>query len=355
MEDKRRVLIIAPCLAMGGMERASVNVANALCEQGIDVIFISLFKKEHFFKLHEHIVLEEPVGFNIKKLSMLKSIIWLRRCIKKHNPDSVLVFNKFYGAISAFSMIGISTPFFISERSSPLFVWKQPFKFINRLGYFLRPPQGVMAQTSIAAQYQQKYYKKAKIKVIPNVLREVVLYPEIERQQVVLAVGRLGDHLKGFDLLIESFALVKNKQWELHIAGGDEDGADLKAQAKRLGVFDRIRFLGKVQDIDKAYAKAGIYVIPSRSEGFPNALAEAMAAGCACVTFDFIAGPRDIIEDGVSGIIVENGNIQKMAETIDWLIEHPEKRIQLGKEAMNLRKRLHKEVITNEIKQFLNA
>src|SRR5690606_23275351 len=320
---KSKVLIIAPCLAMGGMERASVNVANALCEQGIDVIFISLFKKEHFFKLQDPIILEEPVGFNTKKLSMLKSIIWLRRCIRKHKPDSVLVFNKFYGAISAFAMAGISTPFFISERSSPLFVWRQPFKFINRLGYFLRPPQGVMAQTLIAAQYQQKYYKKSKIKVIPNVLREVVLYPEIERQQVILAVGRLGDHLKGFDLLIESFALVKNKQWELHIAGGDEDGAALKEQAKRLGVFDRIRFLGKVQDIDKAYAKAGIYVIPSRSEGFPNALAEAMANGCACVAFEFTAGPRDVIEEKASGIIVENGNVSKLAQTIDYLTENP--------------------------------
>ncbi len=351
---KRKILIIAPCLAMGGMERASVNVANALCEQGIDVIFISLFKKEHFFKLHAPIVLEEPIGFNTKKLSMLKSIIWLRRCIKKHKPDSVLVFNKFYGAISAFAMVGISTPFFISERSSPLFVWKQPFKLINRLGYLLRSPEGVIAQTSIAAQYQQQYYKKSKIKVIPNMLREVTLYPEIERQQVILEVGRLGDHLKGLDLLIESFALVKNKQWELHIAGGDEEGTDLKEQAKRLGVFDRIKFLGKVQDIDKYYAQAGIYVIPSRSEGFPNALTEAMAAGCACVAFDFIAGPRDIIEDGVSGIIVENGNISKMAETIDWLIEHPEKRMQLGQSAKMIKDRLDQKIIMNEILEFLD-
>src|SRR5690554_7455483 len=99
---KQKILIIAPCLAMGGMERASVNVANALWEQGIDVVFISLFKKEHFFKLHDPIALEEPIGFNTKKLSMLKSINWLRGCIKKHKPDSVLVFNKFYGAISAF-------------------------------------------------------------------------------------------------------------------------------------------------------------------------------------------------------------------------------------------------------------
>src|SRR5690606_36147070 len=345
----KKIIVIGPGLSMGGVERAISNTLNSMTvlKPDNEYYFISIFKKETFFSINSDIQFYEPKGFNVEKLSLLSTIFYLNKIVSdlySENKDiKVLVFGKFYGALTSLALLNLKIDIFISERQSPLH--KLPFKLriINWLAFSLRPPQGVMAQTSIAAEYQQKYYKKSKIKVIPNVLREVVLYPEIERQQVVLAVGRLGDHLKGFDLLIESFALVKNKQWELHIAGGDEDGADLKEQAKRLGVFDRIRFLGKVQDIDKAYAKAGIYVIPSRSEGFPNALAEAMAAGCACVAFDFIAGPSDIIEDGVTGIIVENGNIQKMAETIDWLIEYPEKRMQLGKEAMNLRKRLHKE------------
>ena len=71
----------------------------------------------------------------------------------------------------------------------------------------------------------------------------------------------------------------------------------------------RIKFLGKVEEIDKCYAYAGMFVIPSRSEGFPNALAEAMTAGCCCVTFDFVAGPRDIITNNINGIIVENKNM----------------------------------------------
>lgn len=348
-----KLLIVAPCLAMGGMERASVNTANSINDLNVDVVFISLFKKEHFFKLNSDIKLIEPEGFNIHKLDLIKSIKWIRVSVKQNNPDKVLVFNKFYGAITALALIGLKTSYYISERSSPLFKWKQPIKMINDLAFSLNRPEGVIAQTSIAASYQRKYYKKSKIEVIPNVLRNIELFPDVKREEIILAVGRLGDHLKGLDLLIESFSKIKNKTWMLHIAGGDEDGSDLKQQAQKLGIIDRIKFLGKVKEVDLEYAKAGIYVIPSRSEGFPNALAEAMGAGCPCISFDFIAGPRDIINHEVSGLIVENGNTTEMAKTIDYLIASPEKREQLSKEAINIRKELDKNIIANKIKTFL--
>jgi glycosyltransferase involved in cell wall biosynthesis len=354
MKHKKKVFFIAPALSMGGMERASANTANGLNEAGCDVVFLTLFKKEHFFQLNQGINIIEPDAFNKQSLSFYKSIKWIRSEVKKHNPDKVLVFNKLYGAITALALIGTKYDYYLSERSSPLFIWKFPFNFINKIAYTLNPPKGVIAQTNIAAEYQRKFFKKTEVIVIPNSVRKVQLFPEIKREKVILAVGRLNDYLKGFDLLLESFAKLKNQDWELHIAGGDEEGEALKEQAERLGVINRIKFLGKVKDIDLEYAKAGIYVIPSRSEGFPNALAEAMAAGCCCIAFDFVAGPRDIIVDGISGLIIENGNTTEMAKAIDYLIAHPEKRIQLSKEAIKIREKLNKNIIANKIKYFLN-
>ena len=353
-KQANKILIIAPCLAMGGIERASSNTANGLSELGAKVYFLSLFKKEAFFKLNEGIEIIEPQGFNKTKLSLFKSILWIRKEVKRVNPEHILVFNKFYGAITALALLGTKYPYFLSERSSPLFVWRQPMRAINKFAFSIKPPKGVIAQTNIAAEYQRKYFKKTEVIVIPNSVREVQLFPEIKREKVILAVGRLNDYLKGFDLLIESFAKLKNQDWELHIAGGDEEGEALKEQAERLGVINRIKFLGKVKEIDKCYAYAGMFVIPSRSEGFPNALAEAMTAGCCCIAFDFTAGPRDIIVDGISGLIVENGNTTEMAKAIDYLIAHPEKRIQLSKEAIKIREKLNKNIIANKIKYFLN-
>ena len=352
----KKIIIVAPSLAMGGIERSSVNIANGLAKLGIKVYFISLFKKEHFYLLDRNISFYEPSSFNAKSLNFLKSILWIRHIVGNLQPHSILVFNKFYGAITSLSLLGNKVPLIISERSSPLYSWPKKISFMNKLAYDIRPPQGVIAQTNIAKIHQKKYYSKnTTITVIPNALREVNLYPQINRKKIILAVGRLNDHLKGFDRLIDAFALIKNQEWTLVFVGGDVEGAKLRKQASDLGIAKRINFLGKVKDIDRIYANAGIFVIPSRSEGFPNALAEAMAAGLPCIAFDFISGPRDIIEEGINGIIVENGNIKGLAKAIDSLIENEDLRFSLGLNAGNLRHRLRSDKISRKFLDFLNT
>ena len=105
--------------------------------------------------------------------------------------------------------------------------------------------------------------------------------------------------------------------------------------------------------MDKIYAKAGIFVMPSRSEGFPNALAEAMAAGCCCISFDFIAGPRDLIDHNQTGLIVENGNIEALSKTIDELISKPEIRIKFEKASTVTRSRFCEGTIIKKYIDFL--
>lgn len=355
MNNKQNILFIAPAISMGGVERASVNTANGINKNGINVSFVCLFKKDHFFKLNKDIRLIEPSGFNVTRLSVIRTVFWLRSILRVEKNNSILVFGKFYGALVALALAGSKREYFLSERSSPLFKWKSPLNVINRIAFTLKPPKGVIAQTQIAAEYQKEYFKKSTVKVIPNSVRNVSLYPEIERQKVVLAVGRLNDHLKGFDLLFESFSLIKNKEWELHLAGGDEEGINLKILANNLGISHRIKFLGKIKDLDPYYAKAGLFVIPSRSEGFPNALAEAMAAGCCCVAFDFIAGPRDIIINGKNGSIVPNGDTHALANELDNLILDSHKRQYLGENALIIRQKLELSRIVEKIKLFIES
>lgn len=351
--SKKKIIIVAPALSMGGMERASVNTANGLSELGVKVIFISLFDKDHFFHLSEEIELIEPSGFNKSKLNFFRTVKWVRKNIKCHQPETILTFNKFYGAITAISILGLKIPHFISERSSPLYEWNLNHAIFNQMAYTVNPPTGVLAQTKVAKTYQEKYFKHSKIRVIPNSVRHISLFPEIERKKIILAVGRLNDHLKGFDLLLEAFSRLKNDSWKLNIAGGDKEGAELKRQAKRLGIQNRINFLGKVEQIDKCYAEAGIFVIPSRSEGFPNVLLEAMSAGCPCIAFDFIAGPRELITHGKNGLIVENGNTNELATTIDYLIENDKQRIVLGEKAKYVREEYSLSYICSKINNFI--
>ena len=352
----RKIGIISPCLTMGGMERASSNIANALSCKGLEIHYLAILKQEKFFQLNKEISFYEPPDFNSNQLSIHKTVKWLRKTILLIQPEAVLVYGQFYSAITLLALSNTKIAVFISERSSPLLKWPLKQRLFNQVVFTFRRPKGILAQTSMAAEYQQKYYgSSVPIQVIPNAVKEVKLYPGAKRRKTILAVGRFNDHLKGFDRLIETFALLENDEWQLVFAGGDENGEVLKEQARQLGVLDRIIFLGKVKNLDKVYAEARIFVIPSRSEGFPNALCEAMAAGMPCISFDFIAGPRDIITPGVDGYLVADGNTKELAEKILFLIENPAVREKIGKAAMKIRERLELDQISAEHYKFLNT
>ncbi|MCB0742955.1 MAG: glycosyltransferase [Ignavibacteriae bacterium] len=330
-------------------------MANTLHNLNNEVLYISIFKQEKFFGLNKGIKFIEPKNkMNTRRLELLKTIFWIRKEIRTYKPDTILVFNNFYSSIVLLSLAFTDFSIFISDRASPLFVWPKHIKIFNQIIFRLFPPNGVIAQTTIAKEHQLKIFKKRiPIKVIPNILREMKSY-DINKKNQILAVGRLGDYLKGFDRLIEAFAKI-NTDWELAFAGGDEDGEYLKEQAKKLNVLDKIKFLGKVKDIDKVYSESKIFVIPSRSEGFPNALCEAMAFGLACVSFNFIAGPADLIEDGINGIIVEDGNINMLASKIQFLIDNEEERNKLGNEALQIKNKLNSNIIGREVYDFITG
>lgn len=140
--------------------------------------------------------------------------------------------------------------------------------------------------------------------------------------------------VKGHPTLIE--ALAKLPCAHLFLAGKpmDEDYArGLHNQAEGLGVSDRVHFLGGVDDIPAFLAEMDIAVLPTwdkwRREGCPVALLEAMACGKACVATD-VPGSRDIIEDGVSGLLVEPENVTELAAAIQRLIDDPILRENMG-------------------------
>lgn len=314
----KKIVIIGPNAGMGGVERASTNIANGLMELGQDVTFIALIPEEPFFKLKSKYI--EPSGFNNTSMDLIKTLSYIRKEVSDIQPDVILCFTKFYAALVNVALLFTKHQIYVTERSSPFYKWPKKIEWFCRFSFSIKKVKGVISQTSIASEYHQKYYGKTRYVVIPNAVREIIVYPEIERQKIILAVGRFHDDCKGFDLLVKAFNKVHNTEWRLVFAGGTrEEGQyllDLAEEDKK----SKIDFLGAVKDMDLIYAKAGIFVMPSRSEGFPNALAEALCAGCCCVSFDFIAGPRDLIEDGVNGVLVEAENYVMLGEKLSELV-----------------------------------
>jgi glycosyltransferase involved in cell wall biosynthesis len=338
---------------MGGMERASSTLANEFDANGYKVYLLLLFKRKHFFQVSPAITVIEPEGFNSSSFSFLNTLKFIRDNVKSINPNATLVYGKFYGALSMLSTLGLKSKIFISERSSPLLKWPIHQRVFNKIAFFLKKPSGAIAQTSVAKELQSLYYgDRVPISIIPNAIRNVELYPEIKRQKIILSAGRPNDPLKGFDRLIDAYSLIKNKDWKLVILGGAGD-IGLERQVKSLELEAHVDLLEKSGNVDQWFAKAGIYVIASRSEGFPNVLCEAMLSGLACISFDFIAGPSDIIANNIDGILVKNGDIDALAVAMDGLISDQSKRKSIGLEARESRCKLDNEQLFNLYKNTL--
>lgn len=152
------------------------------------------------------------------------------------------------------------------------------------------------------------------------------------RKQVI-AVGRYVPQ-KGFDRLISAWQLVarKHPNWVLRIYG-DGMREQLQQQIDSLGITTSCILEHTVANIIDKYCESSIFALSSRFEGFGMVIIEAMACGVPPVSFTCPCGPRDIINDGKDGLLVEDGNIEELAEKISYLIEHEDIRKEMGKQA----------------------
>jgi glycosyltransferase involved in cell wall biosynthesis len=170
--------------------------------------------------------------------------------------------------------------------------------------------------------------------VIPNfVFSNTSLKSDLSSKRVV-AVGRYSWQ-KGFDMLIDAWKVVsaRHPDWHLDIYGSG-DNISYQKLADELCLSSSVTCHKSVDHVYEKYSESSIYVLSSRYEGFGLVLVEAMGTGLPVVSFACPCGPRDIIEDGVSGYLVEAGDVRKMAEKICYLIENRDVRESMGQAAI---------------------
>lgn len=208
-----------------------------------------------------------------------------------------------------------------------------------------------LSQLILLTHEEELYWPELKnTRVIPNpIITPCNRLSDCEPKQVI-AAGRY-EPQKGFDLLIESWGEVVKSHPEWRTALSTEEGTDpttgwqLKIYGDggmREGLEKRIRELGiekfctlchTTPDIAEKYSQSSIFVLSSRFEGFGMVIIEAMACGVPAVSFACPCGPRDIITDGVDGLLAESGDTHALAQKISQLIDNDTLRREMGRRA----------------------
>ncbi len=142
--------------------------------------------------------------------------------------------------------------------------------------------------------------------------------------------------------MIEAFGQISTKlpEWKLVLVGSGEDEEKLKQLVEERNLSDRVDFVGITKDIDQVYVGSHLFCLPSRWEGFPNALAEAMVHGLPVIGYAGCAGVSQLITHGHTGILVEgNGSVENLAGGLEELMKNNDLRHVYGTAAVDSMKR----------------
>jgi len=329
--DEKKIALILPGIVPGGLERVMVELANSFSlVDGIEVHVISLTKGEQFYRLEDKVIFHEPSFFHrsFDRITFtVKTFRFLRIKLKEVKPLSLLSFGGKYNAFVLLAAMGIGIRSYISDRSRPRISYGKILDILNPILY--KRAAGIIAQTEKAKQVHLERTGHKNIRVIGNPIRQTEISPALQKQNIILNVGRFIAS-KHQDILLEYFASVNSENWRLIFLGDGKLKVEVEAKAIKLGLKDRVEFPGAVKNVDEYYRKSKIFAFTSTSEGFPNVLGEAMSAGCACISYDCEAGPSELIDDGINGYLIEETDHKNYKSKLQSLIDDEELCIRFG-------------------------
>ncbi len=344
-----RLTLVIHSLGCGGAERVMSVMANHWAARNREVTLITFDdgSQAPFYTLDRRVRrvalglagasrgLAAAIGANFKRMSVL------RRALVESRPDAVISFLSRTNVVTLLATAGMSAPVIVSERIDPAaesqgLAWDS----LRRLTY--PHADKVVAQSERALAFFPQRVRERGL-VVPNMVAAPPLEEddtadfEMPARPLLASIGRL-TRQKGFDVLLDSFARIKDRhpQWKLLILGEGEDRAQLEALCQRLGLKQSVLMPGRVKNPTSLLRRADIFVMSSRWEGFPNALCEAMACGLPVVSTDCPSGPREIIRHGIDGLLVPAEDPAAMARALDRLMSSANERIGLAARAADV-------------------
>ena len=257
-----------------------------------------------------------------------------RKIIKKEKPDCVVSFLFGVSAFVNLAMVGMKTPLIVSERSDPNYLKPSGLLAVLTELAYKRAKNIVVLFDSFKDISNNKYRDKAV--TIPNPVPKISCQPTDNHEytdEVRFITIANDTPPKGLDLLVRAFAKVtkQHKNAVLRIYGKHSER--LEKLVQDIGTQEHIQLMGYVLDVPKVLSWADVYVMPSRHEGFPNSLCEAMSVGKCCIATLCHDGIKDLVQDGMNGLIASKVSIDSLYEQITNIMLEPKQIKTLGEKA----------------------
>lgn len=332
------VLFIVPYLYGGGTEHAVSVWAGGLAERGLTVHVLVFYRRDAEYALNPNVHLHAVAGREktYRRLGAAEKILRIRAWIRRIQPDIVLPFVAYAGIMTMMAAAGQKTGIVETVRNDPKHESSGPGMralralairsarrcIVQTEGQLRQFPQGMRGRMEVLGNPVGQEFADAKKVFAQPVIRNIVSSGRLEAQ-------------KNHALLLNAFADASQEfpHLRLTIYGEGSLQAELQAQLCRLRLQGRAQICGPRDDMARALLDADLFVLSSDYEGMPNSLLEAMAVGLPCISTDCPTGPSDLMEDGVSGLLVPAGSREALAGAILRMAGDPSMAIAMGQRA----------------------
>jgi glycosyltransferase involved in cell wall biosynthesis len=338
--ESMKIAIVIGSLGRGGSERQIVNFVQAAHPDHADVVVVCLQEEgELAWEVRAAGARVMALGFNGVRDSPLPALLRLLLVLHTEKPDVVYAL-LFWGYSLALPATALAAPRAIriaGRRSLPEFDTPAHPLLLPLRSLADRLTDAVVANSDEVrtAWARVSPTLASKIRVIPN----GVVLPDVSRQRTtpsserpsVICVANLIAY-KGHGTLVEAAAYVSRRMpaWSLLLVGEGPERQSIEEEIARRGLADVITLLGRRDDVGSLLRRADVAVLPSYTEGLPNAVLEAMAYGVPVVATN-VGGTRSLLATG-AGIIVPPRDARALASALERMLSDPELRARAGRE-----------------------
>lgn len=355
--ESMRVTFVVPVIASGGAEHALVILARRWAEAGraVTVLTYDDGSRPPFYELDARIrhvpmgIAGDSAGLASAVRNNLRRARLLRRELRRARPDVIVSFIDQTNVLTLLAAEGLGVPVVAVEQSDPHTFPMKPAWARLRLLAYARAARVVLLSARDADFFPPRL--RGRVAVIPNPFVPPPPAPpdagprtDATRRPTLIGVGRLHRD-KGFDILLEAFSMLASDhpEWQLTILGEGDERGRLEARRDELRLGGRVSLPGRVKDPYTFLRRASLFALPSRAEGFPLALCEALACGLPAVCADCAGGVRDIIEDGANGLLVPANDPAALARALGRLMGDEAERERLARRAPEIVERFSPE------------